>query len=132
MNRPTHPTAPRTLRRAALPTALVFALGAMPVAAQTQTCPTPDDPDAPRRPSIWPAVEQRGEVAVAADPLLDRAAEETAGSTIFLDAVSGEVSAARLEAHGLKIARTLQRMTRPATPLDQGASVVAAMGFEWG
>lgn len=70
--------------------------------------------------------------AVAVDPLLDRAAEETAGSTIFLDAVSGEVSAARLEAHGLKIARTLQRMTRPATPLDQGASVVAAMGFEWG
>ena len=65
-------------------------------------------------------------------PLLDSLRVAAAGSPVFLDAVRGAVDPKRLAERGLSVARTLQRMTRPAVPVFSGASVVAAMGFEWG
>ena len=66
--------------------------------------------------------------------VLAAVAERAAGREVFLDAVRSGARSRTLEAWGLRVARSLERMLRPAVPgramLDE--RVVAATGFEWG
>lgn len=78
---------------------------------------------------VGPLVATNVEVREA---LLAAASRHAAGRTVLLDAVREEERSSWLSASGLSVARTLQRMTRPARPVMAGPAVVAAAAFEWG
>lgn len=70
----------------------------------------------------------------ACEAVLDAVAERAAGREAFVDAVRAPWRAQVLERRGLSVARSLQRMLRPALPAlaMTGERVLAAAGFEWG
>lgn len=80
---------------------------------------------------VGPVVAADG---TALHAVLAAVAERAAGREVFLDAVRSGARSRTLEAWGLRVARSLERMLRPAVPgramLDE--RVVAATGFEWG
>ena len=65
--------------------------------------------------------------------LLNRLARLAGGSSVLLDALRTPAMSARLETHGLSVARRLMRMTSaPPQTLLLGERVRAATSFEWG